>query len=175
MNENVFIAFDSRKTAVTIAKILIENGNNVAAISKSYAELLEAFNYYHGGIVISGCVFDKKRMDRVAENVSNDFNFIVIGNKMQLEVISGERVFKLSYPLQKNDLICSVDMLLSMDTKYKPAMPKNENDEKIILKAKCMLIDMYSMTEEQAHRYMQKKSMDTGRKMAEIAQIILEM
>ena len=173
MNENIFIAFDSRKIAVSIAKILIENGNNVVSISKSFAELMQSLSYYHGGIVITGCVFAKKRTDRIAENVSDDFSFIVLGNKMQLDIITGERVFKLCYPLQKNDLICSVDMLLSMDNQYKPSVHKDENDEKIILKAKCVLIDMYSMTEEEAHRYMQKKSMDTGRKMADIARIIL--
>lgn len=175
MNENIFIAFDSRKIAVSIAKILIENGNNVVAISKSFAELMQSLSYYHGGIVITGCVFDRKRTDRIAENVSDDFNFIVLGNKMQLDIISSDKVFKLSYPLQKNDLICSVDMLLSMDNQYKPTVHKDENDEKIILKAKCMLIDMYSMTEEEAHRYMQKKSMNTGRKMVDIARIILDM
>lgn len=175
MNENIFIAFDSHKIAVSVAKILIENGNNVVAISKSFAELMQSLNYYHGGIVITSCIFDKRRTDKIAEIVSDDFNFIILGSKMQLDYISGDRLFKLCYPLQKNDLICSVDMFLSMDNHYKPTVRKDESDEKIILKAKCLLIDMYSMTEEQAHRYMQKKSMDTGRKMVDIARIILDM
>ncbi|MDO5388964.1 MAG: ANTAR domain-containing protein, partial [Clostridia bacterium] len=83
-------------------------------------------------------------------------------------------IFKLSMPLQKNDLVCSVEMLMTIDAQYKPIVHKDQNEEKIILKAKHLLIDMYSMTEEQAHRYMQKKSMDTGRKLIEIAKIILD-
>lgn len=31
------------------------------------------------------------------------------------------------------------------------------------------------MTESQAHRYMQKKSMDTGRKLVDVARIILDV
>ena len=33
MNNNIFIAFDNKKTAVAIAKILIANGNNFVYIA----------------------------------------------------------------------------------------------------------------------------------------------
>ncbi len=64
---------------------------------------------------------------------------------------------------------------MTMDTKYKPTVHKNINEEKIIKRAKSFLIDVYSMTESQAYRYMQKKSMDTGRKLVDIARIILDI
>lgn len=174
MNDNIFIAFDNRKTAVSIAKILIANGNNVVSIAKSSAELLKVINYYYGGIIIAGYVFDGVRSDKLLDSVCDDYNVIVLGNKMQLDNIDNEKIFKLSMPLQKNDLVCSVEMLMTIDAQYKPIVHKDQNEEKIILKAKHLLIDMYSMTEEQAHRYMQKKSMDTGRKLIEIAKIILD-
>lgn len=175
MNNNIFIAFDNRKIAVSIAKILITNGNNVAAISKSSVELMNSLHYYPSGIIITGCIFDGFRTERMIENVSEEFNFIVVGNKMQIDDLPDERVFKLSTPLQKNDLICSVDLLMTMDTEYKSTTRKNVQDDKIIQRAKSVLIDMYSMSEDQAHRYMQKKSMDTGRKMVDIARIILDV
>lgn len=34
-------------------------------------------------------------------------------------------------------------------------------------------MDRHSMTEEQAHRFLQKKSMDNGAKLVEIARMIL--
>ena len=39
--------------------------------------------------------------------------------------------------------------------------------------AKELLINRHNMTEEQAHRYIQKKSMDTGKRNVEVAKIIL--
>ncbi|MDO4301068.1 MAG: ANTAR domain-containing protein [Clostridia bacterium] len=175
MNNNIFIAFDNPKTAVSIARILISNGNNVVSIAKSTSELIHSLDYYPSGIIITGCTFDGIRMEEVIRDISEDFNIIVLGKRVQLDSFNDERAFKLSLPLQKNDLICSVEMLMTMDTPYKPAVHKNQNNERTILRAKHLLIDMYSMSEEQAHRYMQKKSMDTGRKLIDIAKIILEV
>lgn len=175
MNNNIFIAFDNKKTAVAIAKILIENGNNVVSISKSYVELINSLHYYPAGIIITACSFDNVRNEKIIDEIPDDFNILVLGTKTQLDDFPDYRVFKLSTPLQKNDLICSVDMFMTMDTKYKPTVHKNINEEKIIKRAKSFLIDVYSMTESQAYRYMQKKSMDTGRKLVDIARIILDI
>lgn len=175
MNNNIFIAFDNKKTAVAIAKILIANGNNVVSIAKSSVELLNSLHYYPAGIIITACSFDNVRNEKIIDEIPDDFNILVLGNRTQLDDFPDGRVFKLSTPLQKNDLICSVDMFMTMDTHYKPAVHKNIDEEKIITRAKSLLIDLYSMTESQAHRYMQKKSMDTGRKLVDVARIILDV
>lgn len=175
MNDNIFIAFDNYKTSVSIAKILIANGNNVVLIAKSFNELIQSLSYYPAGIIITGCTFDGIRTERAIDDITEDFSIVVIGKKAQIDNFSDGRAFKLSMPLQKNDLICSVEMLMATDNKYKTLLHKEENEERIILKAKQHLIDMYSMSEEEAHRYIQKKSMDTGKKMSEIAEIILNL
>ena len=41
--------------------------------------------------------------------------------------------------------------------------------------AKKLLIERNHMTEEEAHRYIQKCSMDSGTNMAEMAQMVLSM
>lgn len=175
MNNNIFIAFDNRKIALTIAKILITNGNNVAAVCKSSLELIDKLRYYSGGIVITGCVFDKIRNEYIIDEIPQEFSVVVIANKSQLDNFPDGRVFKLAMPLQKNDLLCSIDMLLAVESNFKPKAVKSGDDEKIIEKAKSLLIDIYSMSEKQAYRYIQKKSMDTGQRMVDIARIILNV
>lgn len=175
MNDKIFIAFDNKKIAAAIAKILISNGNDVVAISKTSSELINTLRYYNGGIIITGCDFDGVRNENILDEIPDEFNIVVVDNKVNIDNFPDGRAFKLSMPLQKNDLICSVDMFMTMETKYKPSLHKNQNNEKIIAKAKSLLIDMYSMSEEQAHRYIQKKSMDTGRKLVDIAKIILDV
>ncbi|MCI1955885.1 MAG: ANTAR domain-containing protein, partial [Oscillospiraceae bacterium] len=49
----------------------------------------------------------------------------------------------------------------------------NYEEKQVILKAKNLLISRNNLTEPQAHRFIQKKSMDTGKKMVETAMIIL--
>lgn len=58
--------------------------------------------------------------------------------------------------------------------KKKKAPPKRSPEEqKIIDEAKGLLIERNGMTEQEAFRYIQKCSMDTGRNMVESAQMIL--
>ena len=52
---------------------------------------------------------------------------------------------------------------------------RDPRDENYIRNAKEVLMQRRHMTEEQAHKYLQKESMDTGRKLVESAQMILLM
>ena len=55
--------------------------------------------------------------------------------------------------------------------------PKERSGEEISLihEAKYLLMDRNHMTEDEAYRYIQKCSMDSGTKMAETAQMVLTM
>ena len=55
--------------------------------------------------------------------------------------------------------------------------PKTRNaaDEKAIKDAKELLMVRNHMTEEEAHRYLQKTSMDSGTNLVETAQMVLSM
>ena len=50
---------------------------------------------------------------------------------------------------------------------------RNEEDATIILKAKALLMERNNMTEEEAHRYLQKHSMDNSTNLVETAQMVL--
>ena len=55
--------------------------------------------------------------------------------------------------------------------------PKTRNDEEVqlIKEAKGLLMDRNNMSEEEAHRYLQKCSMDSGTNMVETAQMVLSL
>jgi response regulator NasT len=52
---------------------------------------------------------------------------------------------------------------------------RNEEEAATIAHAKGLLMDRNNMTEEEAHRYLQKHSMDNGTNMVETAQMVLAM
>ncbi len=173
--QNLFIAFDNKKVSLSVAKILLSNGIKVNKIAESVSDILYVNRYYNSGIIITGYCFDNQYINDIIDHIHGNFNVICIGKREQLEFCDDDRIFKLAVPLNKTDLLCSVEMLMTIETGYKPKAHKSQSDERLIQRAKQALIDIYSMSEEQAHRYMQKKSMDTGRKLADIARIILEL
>ena len=56
-------------------------------------------------------------------------------------------------------------------------MPKlrSKEDQQLIAKAKAVLMERNGFTEEEAHRYIQKRSMDNGTGLVEVSQMILSL
>ena len=153
-NHNILAAFSNERVLGVVEKALASENIRLAYSCKSVSELKKSINYCQGGIIICGYKLKDGAIVQFSES---------------------ERVFKLIVPLKKDDLICSVYMLLSMgEGGYtRKTSFRTSEEEKIIRKAKEILIDRYNLTEEQAHKYLQKKSMDTGRKIIDVAKLIL--
>ncbi|NLJ30926.1 MAG: ANTAR domain-containing protein [Clostridiales bacterium] len=84
----------------------------------------------------------------------------------------------LIQPIKRMELIATVNMLLNISdfTSFgikKKMAAANLDEKKTIESAKSLLIARNYFTEAQAHRFIQKKSMDAGKKMVETALIIL--
>ena len=86
----------------------------------------------------------------------------------------------LPMPLKVHDLIATLSMMceaqirLKKKRKQKP-QPRSEEDRLLIMKAKELLMDRNHMTEAEAHRYLQKCSMDSGTGMVETAQMVISL
>ncbi len=52
---------------------------------------------------------------------------------------------------------------------------RSKEEEELLSSAKALLMERNQMTEEQAHRYIQKRSMDNGTGLLETAQMILSL
>jgi response regulator NasT len=78
-------------------------------------------------------------------------------------------------PVRPEAFIGAVDMLIQMDQKRsRKVIPKRDKeDQQVILRAKELIMEKNDMTEDQAYRYIQRKSMETSSKMTEISKLIL--
>ena len=52
---------------------------------------------------------------------------------------------------------------------------RSKDEQEMIAEAKALLMERNNMTEEEAHRYIQKRSMDNGTGLTETAQMILSL
>lgn len=52
---------------------------------------------------------------------------------------------------------------------------RSEEDRQTIEQAKALLMDRNKFSEEEAHRYIQKRSMENGTGLVEVAQMILSL
>ncbi len=171
LGNDVFIAFSNKKTSLSIAKTAISSGFNAVCAVLTAGGLKQHLGFYGSGIVICGCQFSDENINELLDEIPEGFNIILIGTPAQLAYCDSERAVKLAVPINTGELICYMDMLRS--ELPESSRKRSDGDRMLIDKAKKFLIMHYNMTEPQAHRFLEKKSMETGRTMAETAKKIL--
>jgi response regulator NasT len=177
---NIIVAFAKIDDAKSIKNILVKNGMSVVAVCTSGAQALGYMDEFRDGIVICGYRMADMVCVELNENLPRGFEMIVMATQRALNEVSGTGIIGLSMPLKVHELVDTVGMMSQGITRRRKKLRetprvRNEEDESTILNAKLLLMERNSMTEEEAHRYLQKHSMDNGTNMVETAQMALAM
>ncbi len=173
--DKIVVAFENEKNRNRICDILEASGIPVKVSCRSGAEAIRAIRKMSGGIVISGFKLTEMTAADLAYDLNGIAMVLAIASPQLLEQCVSDNLFKLPTPFSRGDLVSSVRMLLQMQEKHYRAAPprRSEKDTADINKAKEILMSKNGMTEEEAHRFIQRRSMDTGRKAAETARLII--
>ena len=91
---------------------------------------------------------------------------------------AGRDIVCLSMPLKVHELVSTVDMMcqsVERRRRRQRLIPRERKPEELALikEAKCLLMERNHMSEEEAHRYIQKCSMDSSTSMVETAKMVL--
>ena len=167
LGNDVFIAFSSKKTIAALIKVARSGGFNIAGAALNAAELKQKISYYESGIIICGCRFSDEDVNNLIEDIPESFGIMVIGKAEQLSYCYAKNAVKLAVPINSSDILAYLEML-------RPEIParrsaRTPQEQAIIDKAKRRLIELFKMTEPQAHRYIEKTAMNTGKTIVETA------
>lgn len=89
-----------------------------------------------------------------------------------------ENLVCLTTPLKANELLATLQMMECTFARKKKRVQKKEHtkeEKTLILRAKSLLMDRNNLSEDEAHRYLQKRSMENGVNLVETAQMILSL
>ena len=151
---NIIVAFPKQETAQNLKKILLQNGFHVDAVCSTGSQALQSANELGGGIVICGYRFVDMMYTELHEYLPDQFEMLLVASPANCGERDLENIVCLSTPLKVHELLQTVEM---------------------IAEAKALLMERNNMTEEEAHRYIQKRSMDNGTGLTETAQMILSL
>lgn len=178
---SILIANSNMDSAKKIMAVLHSGGLNVSGVCTSGSQVIDFTNrHYYGGVVICSV----KLMDMTAVDlpkfVGTNYDFLFIIKSQQPNISESLSCVSLIQPINRMSLISSVNMLLNIadysSLTIKKKIASGTLDEKRIIEdAKSLLMERNNFTEPQAYRFIQKKSMDTSKKMVEIAMIILNL
>lgn len=176
---NIIVAFPKVENAKSIKNILIKYGYQVNAVCTAGARVLQYADALGEGIVVCAGKFQDMMFMQLREHLPTSFQMLVVASPNQWEEGTADGVICLSMPLKVHELVSTLEMMSHAFVRRRRKSPhtsrRNEEDRQMIEKAKEVLMARNNMTEEEAHRYIQKSSMDSGTGMAETAQMILSM
>lgn len=177
---NIVIAFPKMEDAIGIKNLLVRNGYPVTAVCTSGANVLSTIDDYNDGIVVCGYKLTDMLFSELRANMAGDFEMILLASAGKICDADCEGVVPVQMPLKAADFVNTVAMLsmnIARKKKKRKNIPKTRSDEdrREIDRAKKILMEKNNMTEQEAHRYIQKISMDSGTGMAETAQMVIRI
>lgn len=174
---SIIIAMPNPEDGNRISDILRHRGYRVTAVCSTAAQVLSQVQLLSYGVVICGSRLSDMYYSQLKEYLPELFEMILLASPQAVRDIT-PGVMTLTFPLKTNELVGTVDFLLQQQLlslkKQKKAPPKRDEKERAeIDRAKTVLMERNHMTEQEAFRYIQKASMDSGTNMLEMARMIL--
>lgn len=178
--EGIIVVFPNRDNAANIRNLLVRGGIEVRAVCTTGAQALHYSETIDEGVVVCGYKLPDMMYSELREYLPSSFEMVVIASPDKLENNSKEGIINLSMPIKVYDLINTVDMILQTMAKKRrrrrmEQKERNPEQQMMIKKAKELLMARNNMSEGEAHRYLQKCSMDSGTNMVETAEMVLSV
>lgn len=173
----VIIAFENPINSTKIQESVESAGVAGCVVCRSAAEVKRVVRKQRLDTIICGFKLQEESCEALFHDLPDGCAMLMIGPQNQLELCQTEGIFRLYAPVTRGDLLASVCMLLQFQNRRpsRPGQPPKRSleDRQLLEQAKAVLMDRHGMTEGEAHRFLQKQSMDHGTKLTDTARLVL--
>ena len=175
---SIIVVLPKLDDSKTIKNLLVRNGFQVAAVCGSGSQAISVADNLDDGIVICGYKLVDMMYSELHDYLPPGFEMLLMASSHLLAECVGSDIMSLSMPLKLQDLLNTVELMtnsIEYKRKKRKSQPRTRKPEEIALinEAKALLMSRNNMTEEEAHRYIQKCSMDSSTNLVETAQMVL--
>lgn len=177
---DIIVVFPQMKDGQGIRNLLVRNGYRVGIVCTSGAQAKSYMDNIDYGIVVCGYKFSDMMYSELFDELGPTFEMLLVASRAKLEEGVPDGIVCVEMPLKSYDLLNTLEMMLQALERIRKKgrqKPKERNvaQKAIIDEAKKLLMNTRNMTEEEAHRFIQKSSMDSGTNMVETAQMVLQI
>lgn len=175
---SIIVVFPKAEDGKSIRNLLVRHGYDVAAACTLGSQVLNDIDMMNSGIIISGYKYPDMYYTELKESLPEGFDLLLVASPRVCAECVDPDVICVATPLKVQDLISTLEMMCASQQRRKKrlrAKPKKrtEAEERILREAKELLMERNHMTEQEAHRYIQKCSMDSGTSLTETAQMVI--
>lgn len=173
---SVVVVFPKLDDARKIRNLLVRSGIEVVGICTTGGQALDCTENMHEGIVVCSYRFQDMMYTELKAQLKPGFQMLLLASQRVLAEKEADDVMAVCMPLKVHELLDTINMMENALRRARKKKRQRDPAEKAVIeKAKALLMDRNHMTEEEAHRYVQKCSMDSGNTMAETAEMIIAL
>lgn len=173
--ETVLVAFENERASQRFSDLLESTGTANCLICHSgdqVRRLLAKQQTY--------CVICSPRLtDGPAEWLYQDLpptcSLLLVGPQHVLDACGSGEVFKLATPIRREEAVATVRLLLQFGHRVEKLLRprRSQREQEVVERAKALLMEREGLSEEEAHRLLQKRSMDSGNRLSQTARQLL--
>lgn len=182
--KSVVIAFSNPLLTDWVSSVLKRSGYTIEYTCSTGGDTVRVSEFCTSMVIVSGFQFPDMTVEDLAGILAGRMALVTILLPHQRDLVFRNDITALPYPLSPVELIGAVDKAEretakqavsgGMAAERKGGSGRSAEEKLLILKAKNSLMERFGMTESQAHRYLQKNSMDHGLKIIDAARKIIE-
>lgn len=176
----IIIALSNIETGNKLKGVLVQEGYDVIATCNSGNELIRLVMQYSPDLALVGYKYKDMSLLDVYETLVDVTSFLAIVSEPYRSYIEEDTdIYCIGTKISNMILTNAIDLIFQSKKrieKLRDQVQKLEHtleDRKLIEKAKGKLMQTSGITEDEAFRYMRKISMDSGKRMKDIAGLIL--
>lgn len=168
--EKVIVAFAGVQNGRRIRDMLERAGIASCLLCTSADQVKRTVHEQQVSAVVCGYKFADGPAELLYEDLPSYCRMLMVASQSLLDLVQNPEILRLSAPASRSDLISAVEELLAQ-IEAQP-LRRSQAERELIVRAKARLMSE-GLTEEEAHRVLQKKSMTAGVKLAQAAQMVL--
>jgi response regulator NasT len=185
--KNIIIAFSNPLLTNWASSILHRGGYNIEYTCKAAGDVVRVADFCTSTVVLCGYQFPDMTAEDLLNSLEGRLAMVTVLLSHQQPISERPDQLVVRYPVSAAELLQSIEIAercaafaaaaLAAGNRggIKSKQTERPAEEKLlILKAKELLIERYQMTESQAHRFLQKSSMDHGTKLIDSARLVLD-
>ncbi|MGN1203303.1 MAG: ANTAR domain-containing response regulator [Eubacterium sp.] len=166
--KDIIIAYPNKDIALQMRSLLESEGFHVSYVCATGASVLTIAQDLREGVIVCASILSDMGAGTLAEHLPVGFDVVALSKNGREEFMGN--LINLPLPVHKDEFLQTVSILVSTRSSF---TQRTGNDSEIISNAKLILMNSKDITESQAHQYLQKESMRTGKKMVDLAKEII--
>lgn len=172
--EQVIVAFESEKSCKHIRDLLEGSGMASCTVCRTADQVKRVAGSLRRVTVVCGYKFPDGTAEQLFEDLPPGCAMLMVAAGSLLELCRRDDILKLPAPVPKGELLAAVEALLREERQIALPPRRSAEEAAVLEQAKKVLMARRGMTEEQAHRFLQRKSMASGDKLVQTALLVLE-